>query len=559
MMASILRKSLAMIAVIGVVGLAAMGCTQYDSYPTEIPLGAYHAEAPPPSVTGPATANPLLDNAVPQHPFLALNGNSGTHADAYSSGTYSTAGPLGINPVVQSAIPVDFWRNQQLLALAGECLSQTFNESGTVLYSVCADVAVFKLIAMDVTDHFNRLGVLTMPERANVGEPLTEQKSDSSGGLYFHLIKDGDGNNQVLTANGDEHIQVIATSGEPDPGTGADYGFTIVEDYDVKSSLFDPDPGSPDASKITDVMIDWNNASLIWFISKDGTVGILDRSDGSVETAQLTHLDGAEVVNEETQNSVAIDNNGLLVVSNYAMYHLSVGTDNAPVVDWRTEYDRGGSTSGTFSEGSGTTPTALGPDYVAITDFADPIKVVVYSRAAGDVVCSQGVFEEGSSSTENSLIGYYDPITETGSIIVENNFGYEIPIDPLDQIPVGLPDPGITRIDVTGGASDGECTEVWTSDEISPSAILKLSTGNGLVYIYTPKYMDPNSSGGTTMNEIAWYFTALDFETGATEFQILTSTGKEWNVNYAAISVAPDGTAYVGTLRGLLSVKDGSP
>jgi hypothetical protein len=71
--------------------------------------------------------------------------------------------------------------------------------------------------------------------------------------------------------------------------------------------------------------------------------------------------------------------------------------------------------------------------------------------------------------------------------------------------------------------------------------------------------MDPDGSGGTTMHEVAWYFTALDFETGDTVFQILTSTGKEWNVNYAATTIAPDGTAFVGTLRGLISIKDGVP
>lgn len=545
--------------VIVVAGLLAMGCAEYDSYPTEIPLGAYHAEAPAPTVPGPATPNPLLPNDVPQHPFLALNGNNGTHADAYASGTYAAAGPLGSNPVVDSAIPIDFWRNQQLLALAGECLTQTYNDDGTVLYTVCGDVGVFKLLAMDTTDAFKRIGVLTMPQRANPGEPLEEQKSDSSGGLYSHVIKDALGNDQILTVTGDEHVQVIATTGAPDPGTGADFGFTIVEDYDVKSALLDPDPTSPTSSKLTDVMIDWNDEDLIWFISKDGTVGIVDRTDGSVHTLELSHVEEGEIVHEEIQNSMAIDANGLLVVSNYAMHHLSVGPGDTPVIDWRTEYDRGGSTSGTFSEGSGTTPTAFGPDYVAITDFADPIKVVVYSRATGDVVCSHEVFEEGLSATENSLIGYYDTATQTGSVVVENNYGYEIPIDPFDVIPVPLPEPGVTRIDVTGGASDGECAEVWTSGEISPSAILKLSTGNGLVYIYSPVYMDNNGSGDTTMNEIAWYLKGLDFATGDTVFEILTSTGKEWNVNYASISIAPDGTAYVGTLRGLLSVKDGSP
>jgi len=73
--------------------------------------------------------------------------------------------------------------------------------------------------------------------------------------------------------------------------------------------------------------------------------------------------------------------------------------------------------------------------------------------------------------------------------------------------------------------SSGECSKVWTSREISPSAIPKLSIGNGLVYIYTPKYMDNNSDGSTTPDEIAWYFTAINFRTGETEFQILTSTG----------------------------------
>ncbi len=556
-MTSISRKSWTVIALIGVAGLLATGCVEYNPYPAPISLGEYHDIAPAPSVTGPATPNPLPDNAVPQHPFLAANGNNSIHADAYSSGTYATAGPLGAAPVVASAIPIDFWRGP--LALAGECLGQMFNDDGTVLYTVCADLGVFKLLALDVTDNFKRVGIHTMPPRANAGEPLTDQKSDSSGGLYFHVMKDGSGNDQVLTANGDEHIQVIASTGATDSGTGFDFGFTVLEDYDIKPILLDPDPASPTASKLTDVMLDWTNENLIWFISKDGTVGIVDRTDGSVETVQLTHLDDGDVVNEIIQNSVAIDETGLLVVSNYAMHHLSVGPGNAPVINWRSEYDRGGSSSGTFTEGSGTTPTALGPDYVAITDFADPIKVVVYSRATGGVVCSHPVFEEGASATENSLIGYYDDTTGTGSIIVENNFGYEIPIDPNDVIPVPLPAPGITRIDVTGGVSDGECTEVWTSDEISPSSILKLSTGNGLVYIYTPKYMDPDGSGDTTMNEIAWYLTGLDFETGSTEFQLLTSTGKEWNVNYAAISIAPDGTAYVGTLRGLISIKDGSP
>ena len=68
-----------------------------------------------------------------------------------------------------------------------------------------------------------------------------------------------------------------------------------------------------------------------------------------------------------------------------------------------------------MNQGSGTTPTLLG-DYVAITDNADPINVAVYRRRDGKQIRRQPVFEKGTGSTDNSLIG------AGHSIIVENNY-----------------------------------------------------------------------------------------------------------------------------------------
>lgn len=239
------------------------------------------------------------------------------------------------------------------------------------------------------------------------------------------------------------------------------------------------------------------------------------------------------------------------------MYRLVVGANNTPEVDWRTEYDRtGGLIAGNFSEGSGTTPTAFGPDYVAITDYSNPIKVVVYSRNTGEEVCNQEVFDVDASATENSLIGYYNTDTSTASIIVENNYGYSLEVDPNDIKPVNRSAPEVTRVDVSGGPGTGTCTIAWDQNHESPSSILKLSTGSGLVYIYEPEYMDNNGNGITTGNEMAWYLTGLNFATGEPEFRTLIGTGKQFNVHYAAISIAPDGTAYAGVLRGLVSVKD---
>ncbi len=68
--------------------------------------------------------------------------------------------------------------------------------------------------------------------------------------------------------------------------------------------------------------------------------------------------------------------------------------------------------------------------YVAITDNADPMNVVVYRNARklrGEkrTVCKQPVFGVGGSATENSLI------TAGRSLVVENNYGYQDPFGPM--------------------------------------------------------------------------------------------------------------------------------
>ena len=83
-----------------------------------------------------------------------------------------------------------------------------------------------------------------------------------------------------------------------------------------------------------------------------------------------------------------------------------------------------------------------------------------------------------------------------------------------------------------------------------------MSTGAGIIYIYEPEFMDNNEDGDITDNEIAWYLTGLDFITGDPEFRTFIGSGRQWNVNYAAITIGPDGRAYAGTLRGLVAIED---
>jgi len=108
--------------------------------------------------------------------------------------------------------------------------------------------------------------------------------------------------------------------------------------------------------------------------------------------------------------------------------------------------------------------------------------------------------------------------------------------------------PGIERVDLD---ADGQgCHTVWHSDEIAPTVVPKLSRATGLVYAYT-KPADPMSHTDT------WYLTAIDFRTGETRWSQRAGTGSYYNNNYAPISIGPARIAYVGTLGGLVALRDG--
>jgi hypothetical protein len=169
------------------------------------------------------------------------------------------------------------------------------------------------------------------------------------------------------------------------------------------------------------------------------------------------------------------------------------------------------------------------------------MNVLVYRRGAlaeRRLVCSTPVFAPGKSATENTFIGYQR------SLIVENNAGYDL----FSTMRGGKTSaPGIARLDVR--EDDSGCDVVWESQEISQTTVPKLSTANGLIYLYTKL---PDAPQGAD----AYYFTAIDFHSGRTVFRVLTGTGLRSDNHWAALSLAPDGTAFVGVLNGLIRVRD---
>ena len=79
----------------------------------------------------------------------------------------------------------------------------------------------------------------------------------------------------------------------------------------------------------------------------------------------------------------------------------------------------------------------------------------------------------------------------------------------------------------------------------------KVSLANGLVYVYTRDAGNPDDLH-------AWYFTAVDVHSGEVVFKQLTGVGWRYNNHYGSITIGPDGTAYLGVIGGLVTVRDGA-
>ncbi len=247
---------------------------------------------------------------------------------------------------------------------------------------------------------------------------------------------------------------------------------------------------------------------------------------------------------EPIGNSFAVDEeNGVYIVSDAALYRFEAGPAGVQTV-WREGYANTGlKKPGQTQKGSGTTPTLFGNGLVAITDNADPIRVVVMRRGRGTggrarTVCATPVFNKGASSDDQSLIAV------NRSLIAENNFGYTGP--PSVQGGRSTAQPGLERVDVRRNLSG--CPKIWSSNERAPSVVPKVSLDGGLVYTYTKPQGDTRDP---------WYLTALSFRTGRTVWKQLAGYGLGHNNNYAPVTIGPDnGTAYIGALGGLIALRD---
>src|SRR5256714_12038414 len=224
-------------------------------------------------------------------------------------------------------------------------------------------------------------------------------------------------------ATTNRHIWVVGETG----GSGTP-GFKRVHNYNVGPLLARDE-------RLPSVLPDWRGR--LWFVGRQkGTVGVIDPKTGRGRSIRL---------NEEIENSFATSPEGVYIATDKAMYRFARDRNGRPRIVWRAVYRNDHRVKpGQFDAGTGTTPTVMPGGYVAITDNANPLNIVVYRTATSlrrgqkRVVCEVPIFGRNASSDENSLI------VAGHSIVAENNYGYDLG----KTIGGAVTTPGMVRVDV---------------------------------------------------------------------------------------------------------------
>src|SRR5688500_352591 len=237
-----------------------------------IPEGSHNEPAfiGSPADPQPVDAPPL----APPHPFLAPNGRSNIHDDAYMTDAYTTPGPLGRGTTRRDVFEVR------------ECGSVTFDSRDRIV-TICVGLDRPVLALKDPVTLATLASLDLPPRQPGGGHPF----QDFTGGGYFYL----DERDRAVLATTTRHLYVVEQTPEP--------GFRIARDVDLNTVLESDD-------KIVSVLPDWSGR--VWFVAQSGVVGVVGRDEDTVHTHDTT---------ERITNSFAVDEEGgVFIVTDGALY-----------------------------------------------------------------------------------------------------------------------------------------------------------------------------------------------------------------------------------------------
>ena len=290
-----------------------------------------------------AAASPtqLSHTRAPQNPFMAPNPRSNIHNDTWMTDAYQVGGPA---------------RALARRVLAARCpgavrLARRSTRAGYIV-SVCPSlIAAPQARVIDPVT----LEVLATYDMPNAPDPPgTKAYQNFAGGGYFFL----DERDRIWSSTKTSHLFVLQVS--PD-GRSITQAARLRPDQRARAGRADQLGAArlqgPDLVRLEEERQGRRSST---------------RRRGRIRAIRL---------GEDIQNSFTVDRRGVYIVSSKRMYRFRAQERQA-ARQWRARYRNSGIVKpGQADAGSGTTPTIMRGGYVAITDNADPMNVVVYRKA----------------------------------------------------------------------------------------------------------------------------------------------------------------------------------
>ena len=505
--------------------------TQASSAAATPAATAVPAEETTPSapVSGALPVKALQPKQVEENPYMAKS-DANIHHDGYNTDSTDEILPLGIYPEIHVSYET---------TNANASPAIYFDSYGHAVVPLLGGIAIRDLNAEET----KTLGYFS-PKQHDGGSYLIQSS-------YTFL----DAENRIVCPTSNNHVLMLRATDEEGNVLPE---FEKVLDIDIKTAA-EAALGKELTQNLLSVVFDYDGN--LWFATggfriyperqQQGVLGYIAHSAiEAILNGEQTDLSKAVFVYELTpgegaENGIAASKDGAVILTNKNCYLLRA--NNGVEAVWCTPYESVGAkvsgegdktTGGGLAWGGGCSPT-LTPNLVMFTDNADPVNLLALDMKTGEVVAKTPVLDDLPDgyqvAIENSAI-VYDDGAGTVSTIVCNWFGAGNAglADPNNDSSIqsyaniydqnwlmkgnAMIAPGVERVDTVKTDSGYEMKSIWTRNDLSDTAIMKLSTATGYIY----GYVQDLTTG-------MWQYIILDFETGETVFTMDVSNKYGYN------------------------------
>ena len=523
----------------------------------------------------------VVDTSVPEHPYLAQSEMSKTHANAYSTGAFMTAGPTGPS---QSLSTDDYDHLSSVPFLISMQYSSPYPDGKQVIWIsqtervMKVDVTEDEIIPIDTLyldelpeeyidentskvapinnmklfglhTMFNFLEDESLEKQANKMIPKVDWSETVYSGVYSMLDRDGN----FYVAH-DRKVVIYADSVEGDRNSP----ISVKGQYLLDEEKIDP------KGTIMGVSMTWDGYLAI--MTTTGEVAVVSRD---LKEEYYIDIENAGVI----RNSLAVcEDGGIYIVTDTKMCRIQwTGTELTMDEEkgaWEASYEYSLDQDG-LPTGSGSTPSLMGfgenDQFVVFTDGCDVNNMVLMwrdeipedweqipgtmsRRIAAQVPVDFGDPDIDLSFSEQSVLVNGYGCMAVNNIFTDTRTGEKRYVTSTEHMMANraeyLKVPyGIQKFEWD---SDSRIlASAWVNNEVSsPSNVPCMSVGSNMVYINSPF-------------EEKWSLAGIDWTTGETKFRYMFPDNKmKYSACAAEMQVLPNGDIMHGTFYGLMRIKN---